>query len=641
MAIWYISTTGNDTTGTGSKAAPFATPKKAVTAAANGDTIYFLPGTYVDVVGIGSQYGNTPLSDGGKSLEFTCEPGTVTVKITKNDSSGYTHACSPMNDGTVIHGFIFDFYCTAATNYNRALFGADTCFYLKGKICNCHFITRCTTSFHYANNGNTLRVENCSFDIKAGLEAAYYTSATLSTTFYKCVFNVATLDVSYGFKELTDILYKSDIVYSSDCASYSPTYGATYADYGILGGSYPWSEGKFFIKVGNDLKVWDGTAWVKKATYPPTEADFANSMSVVKTITQAQWALLGATSFDIISYTDSATASFAFDITQPIRPIDLFNDRSPELLVWTASGKTPKVTVGGFVNQPKYHYKVELDDTVSPQQPDLVIVPYGNYVFAKTVSSALIPGGLVNTLNPYKATITVEQDNGKLVTKDVTILLYNTAPFINGSVTAGIVNVTLGDNEKDSLKYRVKVNGVRKYPANDEWSELVQAPFKLEYKIDANDIKMNQDNTVVIEVQDQFGVSGELTLTFVGDHYGLLFVDTNGDCYSNDIGEVLKYLDMGVLVAGQTSLVAPVFVTNKTPFKVQNLLLTKDRKTLPAYAEIELSQTDSPFVASDSLMFPGVLNYGDKAPFFVRIVTQKQARGSGDFDILVKADLAE
>lgn len=46
MANWYVATTGNDTTGTGSQGNPYATVNKAISVASAGDTIYLLAGTY-------------------------------------------------------------------------------------------------------------------------------------------------------------------------------------------------------------------------------------------------------------------------------------------------------------------------------------------------------------------------------------------------------------------------------------------------------------------------------------------------------------------------------------------------------------------------------------------------------------------
>lgn len=55
-AIYYVSTSGNDTTGTGTEAAPWATPQKCVNAGSPlvaGDTCLVKPGTYTDTDGNG------------------------------------------------------------------------------------------------------------------------------------------------------------------------------------------------------------------------------------------------------------------------------------------------------------------------------------------------------------------------------------------------------------------------------------------------------------------------------------------------------------------------------------------------------------------------------------------------------------
>jgi hypothetical protein len=54
MSTWYVSTTGNDTTGNGSSGAPFATINRAHTAAANGDIIQIAAGNYTINNRIGS-----------------------------------------------------------------------------------------------------------------------------------------------------------------------------------------------------------------------------------------------------------------------------------------------------------------------------------------------------------------------------------------------------------------------------------------------------------------------------------------------------------------------------------------------------------------------------------------------------------
>ncbi|MCM3274380.1 hypothetical protein, partial [Paenibacillus elgii] len=54
---------------------------------------------------------------------------------------------------------------------------------------------------------------------------------------------------------------------------------------------------------------------------------------------------------------------------------------------------------------------------------------------------------------------------------------------------------------------------------------------------------------------------------------GLMFMDTSQKYYSTSIGEVLKYLDMSTMIAGQTSLEIQVKLTNTYPFDVKNIQL--------------------------------------------------------------------
>lgn len=92
--IWYVSTTGSDTTGNGSVAAPFATIQHGVEVARDNDTVIVYPGTYVENVHIWggappqpqviikSQAGPATTIIDGNHLDsvITVEAGTVTIE---------------------------------------------------------------------------------------------------------------------------------------------------------------------------------------------------------------------------------------------------------------------------------------------------------------------------------------------------------------------------------------------------------------------------------------------------------------------------------------------------------------------------------------------------------------------------------
>lgn len=72
----FVATTGNDTTGTGTQAAPYATLTKAVAAAAGGDTIVLRAGVYTDGGDTQTQVGTFGLQV-TKSLTIQNYPGEV------------------------------------------------------------------------------------------------------------------------------------------------------------------------------------------------------------------------------------------------------------------------------------------------------------------------------------------------------------------------------------------------------------------------------------------------------------------------------------------------------------------------------------------------------------------------------------
>lgn len=74
----YVSTTGSDSTGTGTASAPYATIQKAVSAAASGDTIFVEPGTYKGTVSI------------TEPLTLAADPATASSGAVVLDAGGET-----------------------------------------------------------------------------------------------------------------------------------------------------------------------------------------------------------------------------------------------------------------------------------------------------------------------------------------------------------------------------------------------------------------------------------------------------------------------------------------------------------------------------------------------------------------------
>lgn len=245
--IYYISVNGNDSTGDGTKDNPYATYDKAFSVATNGDLIYFIKGDYnisslkkINTY-VGSSFIYDSASSISKQLIIYAEPFTyITINNPVNNSRD-SHIICLNNVNSKVTGFIFDYNITNKTlNYERSIFGANDSNNTTGYIYNCHFILRSTTSFSYANSGNTLQCIDCQFDIQSPLESAY----TGTTKFVNCAMNISNWSTNYGIASNSDILTS---------ISYDLKYRIvpTNTTYGVYSGSYIWSLNKFLIKQNN------------------------------------------------------------------------------------------------------------------------------------------------------------------------------------------------------------------------------------------------------------------------------------------------------------------------------------------------------------------------------------------------------
>jgi len=118
----------------------------------------------------------------------------------------------------------------------------------------------------------------------------------------------------------------------------------------------------------------------------------------------------------------------------------------------------------------------------------------------------------------------------------------------------------------------------------------------------------------------------------------LAFHDGKGEYYSDNAGNVFKYLDFGTLIAGQTSLPQRVYLRNLSPFEVENVSVRVDNSISPSGVQIQISKYNNPFVPEDYIVFDGVvLDPDEDVSFFVRIATEEGAVAGGNFPIMAKA----
>ncbi|MBM7111407.1 Glycine rich protein [Brevibacillus laterosporus] len=226
-------------------------------------------------------------------------------------------------------------------------------------------------------------------------------------------------------------------------------------------------------------------------------------------------------------------------------------------------------------------------------------------------------------------------------TKKIEIVKQNSNPLITEEVIEGsYLRAKITDEDNDKVRYKIVFNGKQLFPYR-EFTKLIDTPVSIEYSIPKTLIKIGQPNTVLIEAMDSVGTLSTKEFTATMSYVGMMFTTKEGEFYSTDLGEVLKYLDMGRVLAGSEPVIYEVFLKNTTGIPMKRPTLWIDQRDLnPASEKIELSKTKEPFELSEKIIFGEdyVMAHNQSIPFYVRVKTTEDAVGGGKFDIWVSAD---
>lgn len=222
---------------------------------------------------------------------------------------------------------------------------------------------------------------------------------------------------------------------------------------------------------------------------------------------------------------------------------------------------------------------------------------------------------------------------------DLAFYILNTTATINLTFVGNKISGKLDDADAGKVRYRVFLNNQPYYPIDGSFTPLRPSPVDINIVIDDNKTRFGQQNSLVVEFQDYWGQTDSWSTTFIGTYTGLMFMDESGNYYSDSFSGLLKYLDFGQIIAGQTSLDQKVILRNQLGYDIQNIML-EVVQPLTSGVIVELSKQQSPFIASTSLVYPEVLNTSGEIEFFVRIASQVTATptANGTFGIRVKAD---
>lgn len=233
----------------------------------------------------------------------------------------------------------------------------------------------------------------------------------------------------------------------------------------------------------------------------------------------------------------------------------------------------------------------------------------------------------------------VYSDDGEEVGyKEVKVTISNTSPTVTIQVNEdNYVTALIEDSQKDSVKYKVEMNGVKVFPFDSEFTEFLPVPVEYSASFISSQLEIGKVNKLTITVIDEFGGETKEVHPFTPDYIGLLFQDEVGGRYSTDLGEILKLLIMEPnIMAGASTLPAKVYVVNKYMFPVTEVRLYTDNQL--EHTKVLFSKTETPFTADEEINMGGAIYHrGEGFYFYVRIASYHPALSGGEFDIVVEA----
>lgn len=217
--------------------------------------------------------------------------------------------------------------------------------------------------------------------------------------------------------------------------------------------------------------------------------------------------------------------------------------------------------------------------------------------------------------------------------------ILNTVARIDIKFTSNQLIGQLSDADLGRVQYRVFLNGKPYFPIDGEFTQLAPSPQNIELKIQTKDIVVGDWNNIKVEFRDFFGTIDYWSTNFIGAYSGLLFKDIHGDLYSSDVGEILKHLDFGTIIAGQTTVEHEVILSNNYGFDIENIKLYVNNHTFPDGMVCEFSKSNAPFFPQSELQYSNTLINGDELSFFVRLKSILGATpdSDGEFEIKVTA----
>ncbi|MCR8641569.1 SPRY domain-containing protein [Paenibacillus sp. N1-5-1-14] len=498
-----------------------------------------------------------------------------------------------------------------------------------------------------------------------------------SLTFYK---NGVNMGISHTNLNVLGEVFPMISSMETSSKTLTVNFGATPFAYPIPSGFNPYigyDINRILIFNNNYLK-YVSESWLTITSDSPTESDYfnGNTTEEMALIPESAWSkLIG--DVELCYYTDNLSkteASFNIE-TEPFTLAEEWEDKTIKVIEYTDDLSQTESTVT-FETEPfsiydecgdsvdvlyytddpsKKSVELNVSTNYSPldelEDPELIVWTNDTSTTTKQLDISAIPRPQL--VIPMKD-IDIKSDSQKLVLNVVQFGLNPTTKSIKVicSVDQGVTWKTFKNKKWKNINIgdlaNVKRNGIAPSEFNLismlDWIKLspikrIRFAYYLEQDDVIDDIKIES----LISTESSTTETPALnSLSIIYDeldkkYSGLMFMDTTQQYYTSSIGEILKYLDMGTLIAGQTSLDIKVKLSNTYPFDVKNIKLWSEHNINGL--SIELSKQTNPFIAESELFYEQEMKFDSVIEFYVRLVVDSTAKASsGNFDVRVSAE---
>lgn len=398
---------------------------------------------------------------------------------------------------------------------------------------------------------------------------------------------------------------------------------------------------KIFVVHNSQYKYYDGAEW-RTLNEPPTEQDYIDygmDVDFVSGLSTSAWIELDG-EVELHFYTDDERVSES-TLTIHTEPFDLYEElgSSVEILYYTedSSITEPKLIIEANyspLDELEGDFEVVTWTEDEDAEPKIQMTALPNPRVVIPLQSL----NIVSDLQKLTLNTTIDDEDYGVVRV--------AASGDGGQTWKSFKNGNWIDVEligQDKIRYYWMSPEDIESITGEEWRQLnSDQNIRLAYYIRQDDI----DLTVKIDslVSNEIATIETPTLSSLTIVYneldrkysGLMFMDTTQEYYSTSFGEIIKYLDMGTLIAGQTSFDINVKLTNTYPFDVRNIFVWSEHDI--EGLTVELSKSNNPFIPEKSLLFEQVLRFDEVIDFYVRLKVDSIAEKGGNFDIKVSAE---